>query len=505
MKIAFFPLLLPLTGYLILLAKASSPVESSQPPNVSATPASASAATGPPTSSSPSCVLNENDQSSTLEMSFTETDSGTKEPLGVHFAHEMPKPGNGNNSVQSSMSLKIVHGSDTVFKTDRSLSSDGSVNVVLDWMPSTDKSHTASFTVDSSNLTTGTVDSKPISPISLNHTNSTSTLQRRAQPLLQVAPPPHLNISSSQIQNMLQRGLQACESKIQSLRNQPPLLNNTQAATPSLLPRQASPRDFGHFSPQTRSAFLCQTCRISATWGVDAAEGACIASTCLWTFGVGCIVCHREAAKLIRSAYKACYKSSACCPVGCGAYDEHLGTCCDDGESCLDSKKALCCGKGKTPCVGHTCCGEGQSCVSSGRWTGQCCPKGSVPWSGGSLCCVSDKICGNQCCTTVDPTSTGFSLSLGYCADASKSLCCDNGKVAKDGICCAPDENNCGGKCCGSTCSADGQCEVTNDWCLSKGYLGSCQMQMYCGQQARNPGTVCLDNFCCAKKPKPPS
>jgi len=62
--------------------------------------------------------------------------------------------------------------------------------------------------------------------------------------------------------------------------------------------------------------------------------------------------------------------------------------------------------------------------------------------------------CGNTCCGDL----------IGYCADASKSLCCENNQVVMDGICCVPGgtvtngiccpagEKVCGGGCCAGLC-----------------------------------------------------
>ena len=46
--------------------------------------------------------------------------------------------------------------------------------------------------------------------------------------------------------------------------------------------------------------------------------------------------------------------------------------------------------------------------------------------------------CGNTCCGDL----------IGYCADASKSLCCEDNQVVMDGICCVPGGTVTNGICC---------------------------------------------------------
>ncbi|KAL9124711.1 MAG: hypothetical protein Q9217_005984 [Psora testacea] len=197
-------------------------------------------------------------------MSFTEVDSGTGKQLNVHLAHILPKPhSRGNNAMQSSMSLDVHLGSTLVFSTKRTISSNGSVSAAIDWIPSaSNNTHTAVFSVDKDNVTTGTVDYKKFSPISLNHFNSTAKLDRRAQtqPLLHIAPSAGFNVSSLQIQQGIKRGMQVCQSEVEALRNRGS--NSSQAM--NLSPRQITrPQDFGHYS-YTYDLGWCQACVLAS-------------------------------------------------------------------------------------------------------------------------------------------------------------------------------------------------------------------------------------------------
>jgi hypothetical protein len=78
------------------------------------------------------------------------------------------------------------------------------------------------------------------------------------------------------------------------------------------------------------------------------------------------------------------------------------------------------------------------------------------PLESRTACGEFETVCGNGCCGEL----------IGYCADASKSLCCEQGQVEMDGICCwtggsvtngvccPAGQENCSGTCCPGFCFA---------------------------------------------------
>ena len=73
--------------------------------------------------------------------------------------------------------------------------------------------------------------------------------------------------------------------------------------------------------------------------------------------------------------------------------------------------------------------------------------------------------------------------------------CCKSTQICADGICCAPSQINCNGKCCNGTC--------TNGVCCGKNltYCGGvcCAAGIICcnGKCCNNPTAVCFNGKCC--------
>jgi hypothetical protein len=107
----------------------------------------------------------------------------------------------------------------------------------------------------------------------------------------------------------------------------------------------------------------------------------------------------------------------------------------------------LCCAAGQALCAGKACCASDQSCIAAGPNKGTCCPDA---FSCGPNCCADNEVCmnagsgqccnqgmqcGSSCCGSVTDSGPGHIFTK-FCADPSRSLCCEQGQTACNGACC---------------------------------------------------------------------
>ncbi|KAK0515017.1 hypothetical protein JMJ35_002396 [Cladonia borealis] len=224
----------------------------------------------------PKCTLSENDLATTLNMTFTDTDSSTGKQITADVNQVISKPDNHGDS-QSSMSLTVYLNSSIVFSTSHTTSTNGTVDASINWAALT---HTATFNIDPKNNTAGTLDSHPFSLGPLKSFNSSAHLiTKRNQPLLQITPEPQYNISIPQLQAGITKGMQACQAQVTAH-------YGSTTTNSTLIPRDDRTQDLGHFS-DTYDASSCVNCEVLATAGIALGETICIATTCWLSFGWG--------------------------------------------------------------------------------------------------------------------------------------------------------------------------------------------------------------------------
>ena len=206
------------------------------------------------------------------------------------------------------------------------------------------------------------------------------------------------------------------------------------------------------------------------------AGAASAATACLWAWPVcfaalaaGCAVAYYLAKQNI------CHDpdsggaggGGSCCPVSCGGL-----LCCEAGETCTSI--GACCKPGLKACGENGCCSPTDTCIPG---TGSCCPAGQNVCNGvccpnandvcnpqTQACCPSGSVCGNACCTALDPSG-----QQQVCTNSSSSTCCDLAHA------------------CGATCCS------TSQFC-SDSSAGTCQSCANCS----GPGTECCFGQCCA-------
>ena len=413
------------------------------------------------------------------------------------------------------LSLEIFLGSNELYTHHTEIYANGSVHATIHWGPIVHGATLATFDIFN-NTITGNIDNRTFDPFSISQ-NVSTVMFTDGGPSPMLTAPAGLNATLQLFPNLVDRVSRALTSCISSA---VPSGNSTQSMVRRGLDRSQDP---GHFSA-TYSSGACEGCKIAAVAAIAASEVACDASTCWWSFGLGCVACTAAAAIAVPGAIEGCEASSLCCPINCGS--GFPPTCCFGGEICLDHN-GHCCSSDQQACVGTTCCNSDQSCISTGIMKGTCCPDGPAGSSlCGDLCCPNDTdqcvqnsiccapadVCGSTCCNPIDTTNPGIpNLMAMTCADASIGLCClygqtavngvccYPGQVVVDGICCASGNVNCDGECCPGTCQ-NGQCHysITDAQCQALGFNGgSCANHLgewSCGS--------CDPNGCCLVTPQ---
>ena len=181
-----------------------------------------------------------------------------------------------------------------------------------------------------------------------------------------------------------------------------------------------------------------------------------------------------------------------CCALQCGNND----FCCETGQ--------FCCGQPGDPNGG--CCNSGEVCTSGKSYWGDtvswCCPAGSDPNGCNSFNRTYEaNFChkpGEACCG-LRACSTGE-----FCADARYDLCCSNGQVLCNDLCCSGEcftynkgMNSEFQVCCPTQSVCGGTCCAPNEKCLtsSTGVKVCCDHPL-CGEECCAPGEICSNGHC---------
>lgn len=253
----------------------------------------------------------------------------------------------------ASLGLQVFLGADELISHFTVLSPNGTASGSIHWGPLIQGAKSAFFTVNNGTVS-GIIDNRPFTPFKGNASASSLTLiDGGLSPILTASG--GVNATMPDLEGVIAVALASCAKAL-------PQSNSTSL----ILPRSDRLQDFGHFS-DTYGTGSCNGCKVGATAAIIAAEIACDAGTCWWSFGLGCVACTAAAALATTAAIEGCEFSSACCPVTCGAgsFPLHPPTCCFGNEACLDGN-GHCCSSGQKTCAGKTCCNGDQSCIEAG-------------------------------------------------------------------------------------------------------------------------------------------
>lgn len=427
-----------------------------------------------------------------------------------------PKVTRGPGFGGTSWTIRVVLGSNEVFKLTSSYEPDKTSRGSIAWGPLIKGANLATYTVQQDGKVFGKIDNRDFSSAASAAlqvpSNRLVFADGRPPPVLET--PPALNLTLTKLHSSLLDVIRLDPVQLKEIRpirlGLPNLIHprdssvlSSDRLSSALVPRGLDrAQDPGHHS-FTYDTGSCDSCKVLAMAGVIAAEVACVAGTCWWSFGLGCIACTAAATTAAASVIAACEFSGACCPKTCGAgsFPLHPPSCCFGQETCL-ANNGQCCRQDQQACAGKQCCNGGQTCIASGLMRGTCCPDRAVC---GDKCCPHDDdvcvngqccrggdVCGGICCDPVSPIPLPgpvFGTNL-HCANAARSLCCGfgqvevggqccrQGEIIIGGICCKPGGKNCGdGKCCIGECQGDGTCKfnMTDADCRAKGrFEGTC-------------------------------
>ena len=276
--------------------------------------------------------------------------TGTIIKVVIDQANEITGSGE-TASGRSSQSLRVQIGADELITESTTLFANGTTVGSIHWGSLIQGANSASFTVINSTVS-GSIDGRAFNPFNATADKTgagVTFVDGGPSPVLTAVP--GVNATMRGLSDIISTALKSCPSDAPSS-NSPPYAN----ATMTLFRRAADrSQDHGHFS-STYSDGGCDTCKLAASAAVIAAEVGCVAATCWWSFGVGCVACTAAAVAAEVTAIAACEFSSACCPVNCGrgSYPLNPPTCCRGGESCLDGN-GHCCSAGQPACAGKAC------------------------------------------------------------------------------------------------------------------------------------------------------
>jgi hypothetical protein len=471
----------------------------------------------------PTCHTTEVDGILTLHIKIVEFGNNTNVNITVLVSQVVEPTNSATHTFGGSLvSLQIFLGFTELYTFVTRVTTGGLTHTTIHWGPIVHGASFATFDVFN-NTITGNVDNRTFNPFPITQDPSSITFTD-GRPAPQLSAPSGLNDTLHSFPNLLKRVSRALTSCISSVIT-PPSANVTQGLISRDLDRSQDP---GHFS-STYDTSSCNWCKVIATAAGTADGVLCAASTCWWSFGVGCVVCIAQAAATTVAGIESCESGSDCCPVHCGFGSP--STCCLGDETCLDFNTGHCCAGDQQPCERKECCNADQSCISQGPMKGTCCPDGPAGSSiCGDLCCPHDTdqcvlnaiccapadVCGENgetCCSPIDPLNPSIPvLSPKTCAGpdhqicclygqhSHNGVCCYPGEIVVDGICCAPGSVACNGECCAGTCSADGVCQytITDAQCAAKGYFqGSCGSHL--GEWSCQS---CYPNGCCVQTPR---
>ncbi|GEM_PF-2516116 len=265
----------------------------------------------------------------------------------------------------------------------------------------------------------------------------------------------------------------------------------------------------------------CQDCQDQCLVAFPSGALECAAGsvgTCIFTFGIGCVVGVVTCDVNYGNCQDKCFNpGSPCCTVGCPN-----GYCCPTGTKCAITPPNV---PGITPGL-NTCCAPSESFTAgfcpfdNPNCGGICCPPGEGTSCGGICCgapCCKEVCCFGGTCTTTEgiccPTVNGASVvsCKGTCCSdpadvcSTGGICCPplpggpNPPISCNGTCC-PDANDiCVGKgCCpaGAPVCNDGTCcPQGQGTCLN----GTCCFtpSHVCGNTCCAPFAACCNNVCC--------
>ena len=245
----------------------------------------------------------------------------------------------------------------------------------------------------------------------------------------------------------------------------------------------------------------CQDCQNGCTSTFNTCAAAAeigAASSCWWSFGIGCAA---AAAALFAcgqaegSCTTNCSYSYACCPVQCQHnVDPDFGPsqCCSANLTCVDPVNGWCCPTGDKLTSNGICCPPSLSVCK-----GVCCAKGQVCSTQG-ICCkqlhfnTQPVSCNGQCCAAGQgcaPSAASYPN-----AKSEPATCCPSHDI-RHGKCCSGVSTGrarwCGDLCCTGPCDAAGT-----------GCAALCLSGIPCGSKCCGPGYICADakTSTCKKK-----
>jgi hypothetical protein len=260
-------------------------------------------------------------------------------------------------------------------------------------------------------------------------------------------------------------------------------------------------QDPGHWSNPSTD-FDCFACLNWAANQLATEDAGCVAVCASLFLSFECGNCFSGAKGDFDDAVNGCWNGGACCPILCptgGAF------CCNNGEACLQNTGRCCSLPGQQPCGGDVCCNTAdQTCMN-----GACCPIQQS--SCGPQCCTGGTCLNGECCIGAVCGSACCGIA-GTCVDASKSICCGQGQVLKDGICCGENqvvtdgvccnvgETVCRGQCCPGTCTlkhGHAICTPTNSGCEASGGGPTCTGADTATCTPREGYSTACSNGCC--------
>lgn len=202
----------------------------------------------------------------------------------------------------TSWTIRVVLGSDEVFKLTSSYEPDKTTRGSIAWGPLIKGANLATYTVRQDGKVFGKIDGRDFNSISSAAlqvpNNGLIFADGRPPPVLET--PPSLNLTKlhSSLSDVIRlepvhlidtRSLRPGLSKLIHPRG-----SSAPSSDPSncvLVPRGLDrAHDLGHHS-FTYDTGSCDSCKVLAMAGVIAAQVACVAGTCWWSFGLGCIAC----------------------------------------------------------------------------------------------------------------------------------------------------------------------------------------------------------------------
>jgi hypothetical protein len=317
---------------------------------------------GSATNGSSSCTITESNGVTTQHAEVTFTSNKTGVAITV-ILDQTTLPGSGLTKLTrgfggASLGLQVFLGSDELISHFTAIFPNGTSSGSIHWGPLIQGAKSAFFTVVDGTVS-GNIDNRSFNPFKGNIDAASLTLADGGlSPILTAAG--GVNATLQGLEGAVSAALESCRNANS--------YNNSSTVT--LSPRSDRLQDSGHFS-DTYGTSGCKGCKTAAVAGVIIAEAICDASTCWWSFGLGCIACTAAAALATTAAIEGCEFSGACCPLPCGSGSFPLNppTCCFGNEMCLDGN-GHCCSSGQHTCAGRTCCNADQSCIEAGPQVG---------------------------------------------------------------------------------------------------------------------------------------